>query len=525
MPRRHTPITAPDWAAVRADERPVERFSPYAGHRLALGYANTYHVGMSSLGFQRTYEVMHRRPDWACERFFSDGDGLPVTVETETPISAFPCLAFSVSFEEDYVNLLRLLGRAGIPLRRGARSGHDPLIVLGGSCASINPLPMAAFVDVFALGAAENVAGTLQGVLEEEATRDAILERLAAAPGFYVPAIHRPEDLHEPGAKLRKLEITAEQMRQPGYLPSSVVVTPRTEFRDKLLIEMSRGCPEKCRYCWATFGMGTFRWHPTELVLAAMERARPVTDQLGFVATAVGDHPEVERILRSGVELGFRCSVSSIRIPAVTEGVLEALHLSGDRSITLAPETGTDELRFKMGKHVTNELLLEKIRLVFAAGFTQLKLYFLVGLPDETQRDVQGILDLAGEVHGIMRDAARRTGVMGHLHLGTNILVPKPYTPWQRRPMDDEGSLRAKIRLLERGVARIPNASLGPMSVRQAVWQTYISKGGPEAADAIEEAAHGEPLSRILRRHAGQIRPEVFEPQQGELRWHFLRTG
>ena len=121
-------------------------------------------------------------------------------------------------------------------------------------------------------------------------------------------------------------------MRQPGNLPTTVIVTPHTEFRDKVLIEMSRGCPEKCRYCWATFGMGKFRWHPTEEILAAMERARGVTDQLGFVATAVGDHPEIERILGTGVDLGFRCSVSSIRIPAVTEGVLAALHASGDRS-------------------------------------------------------------------------------------------------------------------------------------------------------------------------------------------------
>ena len=526
MPRPHTATTArPDWGELRADERPVERFSPFAGHRIALGYGNTYHVAMSSLGFQRTYEVFHRRPDWACERFFFDGDETPVTLETETPISQFSCLAFSVSFEEDYVNLLAMLDRAGIPLRRSDRGARDPLIVLGGSCASINPLPMAAFVDCFALGAAENVLEPLQEALEEETHREAILERLAETPGFYVPSRHRPDELHEPGAKLRKLEITAEQMREPGFLPSTVIVTPHTEFREKFLIEMSRGCPEKCRYCWATFGMGKFRWHPTEYILGAMERARPVTDQLGFVATAVGDHPEVERILRTGVDLGFRCSVSSIRIPAVTEGVLDALHLSGDRSITLAPETGTDELRFKMGKFVTNELLLEKIRMIFRAGFTQLKLYFLVGLPDETAEDVEGILGLARQVREIMREAARETGVMGHLHLGTNILIPKPYTPWQRHPMDEERSLKEKIRHLQKGAAAIPNVSLGQMSIRQAVWQTYISKGGTDTADALEQAARGEPLSKILRHHDARIRPEVFEPQEGELRWHFLRTG
>src|SRR4029078_4329508 len=244
-------------------------------------------------------------------------------------------------------------------------------------------------------------------------------------------------------------------MRQPGNLPTTVIVTPHTEFRDKVLIEMSRGCPEKCRYCWATFGMGKFRWHPTEEILGAMDRARGVTDQLGFVATAVGDHPEIERILNTGTELGFRCSVSSIRIPAVTPGVLAALHASGDRSITLAPETGNDALRIKMGKHVSNALLLEKVRLIAQAAFTQLKLYFLIGLPEETLEDVRSILDLAAEVRGIFRAHAPKTGVMGQRHLATTILVRKPFTPWQRHAMPPERELKEKIALLHKGVARM----------------------------------------------------------------------
>jgi radical SAM superfamily enzyme YgiQ (UPF0313 family) len=523
--RRQPPKPPHDWARFLADERPLVRFSPHARHRLALGYANSYHVGMSSLGFQRTFELVHRRPDWACERFFADGEGTPVTLETGTPIGDFGCLAFSVSFEEDYVNLLQLLERARIPLRRADRGPGDPLVLLGGSCAAINPLPMAELIDAFPLGAAENVLAPLQEALEEEPDREAVLRRLAATPGFYVPAHHDAGELTEPDSKLRKLEITAEQMRQPGNLPSTVIVTPHTEFRDKVLIEMSRGCPEKCRYCWATFGMGKFRWHPTEAILGAMDGARAVTDQLGFVATAVGDHPEVERILRTGVELGFRCSVSSIRIPAVTEGVLAALHASGDRSITLAPETGNDELRIKMGKHVSNALLLEKVRLIAAAGFTQLKLYFLVGLPDETLEDVRSILDLAAEVHAIFRQQAPKSGVMGHLHLGVNILVPKPYTPWQRHPMPPVRELEEKIALLRKGVARMPNVSLGPLSVRQAVWQTYISKAGPEAGELLVRAARGQHLSSLLREFADRMAPEVFAPLAGDLRWHFLRTG
>jgi radical SAM superfamily enzyme YgiQ (UPF0313 family) len=517
-----------DWSPFRADERPVARFPQHGRHRLALAYANTYHVAMSSLAFQRVYELVHQRPDWVCERFFTDGAGTPVSVEQGRSLNEFGCITFSVSFEEDYVHLLQMLDRARIPLRRSDRGPWDPLIVMGGSCALINPLPMSEFVDVFALGAAENVLPDLLAALEEEDgqnRREAVIELLAALPGFYAPAFHRPEEGGEELPKLEKRELTEEQMRQPGHLPTTAIVTPRTEFSEKFLIEMSRGCPEKCRYCWATFGMGRFRWHPTEYILGALERARPVTNQLGFVATAVGDHPDIEKILREANQLGFRTSVSSIRIPAVTEGVLDALHASGDRSITLAPETGTDELRRKMGKPIPNSFLLEKIRLIFRHGFTQLKLYFIVGLPGETMDDVHGIVELGAQARALMLEELVPRGIIGHVHLGVSVLVPKPYTPWQREPMDDEKSLKEKLAVLKKGVARLPNVSLGSVSVRQAIWQTYISKAGSDAAEAIEAAARGESLSSLLHTFAPRIHPEVFAPMEGDLRWHFMRQS
>jgi len=533
-----------DWSAHRAVERSVEPYSVHGDYRLALAYANTYHVGMSSLGFQRVYHLVHQRPGWSAQRFFTDpvgdsggiggigGAGMPLSVETDTPLNEFGAIAFSVSFEEDYVHLLQMLDRAGIPLRRSQRGPWDPVIVVGGSCSAINPLPLAELVDVFALGAAENVLPDLLAALEEEDQREAAIERLAARPGFYVPSHHDPEEAWELGVgfgtgfdKLRKLELTAEQMRAPGHLPTTAIVTPKTEFADKLLVEMSRGCPEKCRYCWATFGMGVFRWHPTEYILGALDRARSVTDQLGFVATAVGDHPEIERILREAGDLGFRTAVSSIRIPAVTEGVLEALHASGDRSITLAPETGTDELRRKLNKPIPNSLLLEKIRMIFRHGFTQLKLYFLVGCPGETMEDVEGILELGAAARAIMLEELAPTGVIGQIHLGTNILIPKPYTAWQREPMADPRSLRQKISRLKKGVARLPNVTLSTMSIRQATWQTYISRAGTDAAEALERVARGQPIASVLRELGHRIHPEVFRRFDGECRWHFLRTG
>jgi radical SAM superfamily enzyme YgiQ (UPF0313 family) len=467
-------------------------------YTLGLAYANSYHIGMSSLGFQRVYELVHQVPGWSCERLFADGSGMPVSIETDTPLSSFGVVAFSVSFEEDYVHLLQMLDRAGVPLRRHQRRSRDPLIVMGGSCAAINPLTMSEFVDVFALGAAEKVLPDLLAAISEETDKEAVVERLQVAPGFYVPAHHRPEQ--EEIDKLRKLELSAEDLAEPGNLPTTAIVTPQTEFAEKFLIEMS-------------------------FILDSLRRARPVTDQLGFVATAVGDHPEIERILLEANRLGFRTAVSSIRIPAVTQGVLEALHASGDRSITLAPETGSDALRVRLNKPIPNRLLLEKVRMIFRQGLTQLKLYFIIGLPEETMEDVQAILDLAAECRTIMLEELAPTGVIGNIHLGVNLLIPKPYTGYQRERMEDPATLRKKITLVRKGAARMPNVTLGTMSIRQAIWQSYVSKAGSEAADILEIAARGMDLSSLLRTYADRIEPLVFERAEGRLPWHFMRAG
>ena len=512
-----------DWRPFRADERPVEHASPHGRYRLALAYANSYFIGMSSLAVHRVFHLVHQRPEWSCERFFLDGEGMPLSVESDTPMNQFGAIAFSISFEEDYVNFLSMLDRARIPLRRADRQADDPLILVGGSCATINPLPLSEFVDAFPLGAAENLLSPLLEALDEETSRDGVLERLAASDGFYVPSRQRPEEGELP--KLKKLELSEEQMRSPGQLPTTAIVSPRTEFSNKFLIEMSRGCPEKCLYCWATFGMGTFRWHATESILGTLDRARGVTDQLGFIATAVGDHPEIERILTEANEMGFRSAVSSIRIPAVTEGVLTALRASGDRSITLAPETGSDELRVKLNKPIPNSLLLDKVRAIFRHGFTQLKLYFILGLPGEEMSDVEAILELGAECREIMLQELAPTGVIGNVHLGTNVLVPKPYTGWQREAMDDPRELKRKIAVLKRGVASMPNVTMSTPSVRQAIWQTYISRAGSDAADLIERVHAGETVASILRTESERVRPEVFERFDGPLRWHFMRAG
>ncbi len=209
----------------------------------------------------------------------------------------------------------------------------------------------------------------------------------------------------------------------------------------------------------------------------------------------------------------------------MTPEVLAPLVRSGARSITLAPETGSDRLRFAMNKPIPNALLLEKVRMIFEHGLRGLKLYFIVGLPGETDEDLDAIVELARECRSIGAEIAPRTGVMPQIQLGVNVLIPKPYTPWQREPMADPREIKAKLARVERGVAGLPNVRATTMSPRQAVWQTYLSRAGSDAADAIERAARGEPISSVLRSFADRVHPEVHQAIGRRTRWHFLRMG
>ena len=308
-----------DWAAFTAVERPVERFSPYGRHKLALAYANTYHVGMSSLGYQRVHELVHTPARTG--RASASSRTASACPSRSRPAGRWTSSAASPSrspSRRTTSTSSRCSTGPASRCRRKDRNPWDPVIVMGGSCASINPLPMSEFIDVFAIGAAENVLPALSARWRRRTTARRCSSGSPRTPGFYVPAHHHPEERHR-APQAPQARAHREQMRQPGTLPTTAIVTPNTEFADKFLIEMSRGCPEKCSYCWATFGMGRFRWHPTEDILGSIERARrghrPARLRRHRGRRPPGDRAHPAR----SHELGFRTSVSSIRIPAVTE--------------------------------------------------------------------------------------------------------------------------------------------------------------------------------------------------------------
>lgn len=492
--------------------------------RVGVGYPNSYWVAHSSLAFQWVTRLAGRMPNLGVERFVADGELAGRTLELGTPLAELDVLAFSISFELDAVNVIRTLEAAGIPLRREERGPGFPLIVLGGAVASINPLPLAPLADVFCLGAAERVWPPLLELAMEAPDRGELLDRLTAMEGYLVPE-HHLDAGGRPLHRLRRLEKRRDQMEDPELVPASHLVTPDTEYRERGLVEMSRGCPEKCAYCWVSHNYGRLQVYPADHILARVEELSTITNRIGFVATAVGDHPELAGILESCRSMGLHVALSSLRIPAMREEILRPLAATGARSITIAPETGSEELRRRMGKPTGNAEILEAIATAQRCGIESLKMYFIVGLPGETDEDLEAIGRLAAEASAILLRSGRPRGRVGRLHLGVNILIPKPYTPYHAVPMLDQAEARRRLGLVQRSLRGVPNLRVDLPSWRESLWQGYLSRAGTSAFEALRELAGGEPLAAVLRRHRREIERLAFEPGELGAPWHFISSA
>ncbi len=508
-------------------ERFTEEPNRFGAYRLALGFPNSYEVGMSNLGFQWVYRLFNRVPDLSCERFFSE-DGEPAaTFETGTPLSEFGLLAWSLSWEMDIVHILRTLRAAGIPRRRAERDERHPLLLVGGDIARMNPAALSPFVDLFALGDGERLVPRIAELLQSGLDRDAFLAAAAALPGFFVPAVQGARAETAENARVVIQQPMSRREISPEFeVPHTTILTPRTELADKLLIEISRGCTEMCRFCWAAYAMAPVKQYPASSILAVAREARSKTDRTGLIATAVCDHPEIGVILEGLAALGYHIALSSIKIDAIEDRILEVLARQGERALAIAPEAGNERLRRFINKKVSDEMLFEKIRLVFGRGFTRLKLYLQVGLPSETDADVEDIVRMVERVHAIAVDEGRRLGRVAEVVPSVNAFIPKPHTPYEDEALREEDDLREKLGFLQRELVRIPNVEFRGMPVGEAVWEAFLAKVDEAGADILEEAADGVPVRRLLKTHreriAAVIRPDRVRPPAGPSPWSFI---
>ncbi len=495
---------------------------PHAGRlRVALAFPNSYHVGMSNLGFQTAYRLFNEPDEVVCERVFlpsaTDAPAVPsrpgdlATAESGTPVRDFDVFAFSVSFEWDYVNVVRLLRRAGLPVYASERDARHPLVVLGGAVTFLNPEPLAPFADVVAVGEGEVLVPALVRAFAAGAGRDAVLRALALEPGFYVPSLvdvryaadgtiaaFEPRPGSGATVPVRKASLPASACSDP---PATAIFTPDTEFGSRLLVEAVRGCPNLCRFCWAGYNYLPVRAFPADRILEIARASRPHASRIGLVSIALCDHPEIERLLAGLVALGYTISPASLRLDDLTEPVLRLLREGGERSVTIAPEAGSDRLRRVINKGFTNADILDRADMIFAAGFESLKLYFMIGLPTETDEDLAAIRDLTLALKDRMLAHARAKGRIGHISASVNPLVPKPGTACQWLPMARPDAIDRTIRRLRTLTAGIPNVTFSIKSERQAFYQALLSLGDRRLAPVIDAA----------ERNGGQWRQALAE--------------
>jgi len=516
--------------------------------RVALGFPNTYWVGMSNLGFQTVYRLFNAEDDVVCERFFLPpkqelaelaAHNTPLlTLESQTAVGDFDVVAFSVSFEWDYVNILTLLRLAGIPFYASERSSHHPLIVIGGAVTFVNPEPLALFADVIAAGEGEALVSELRRAFSATTDRDELLGHLAGDRGFYIPSFYEPQ--YSPdgtlSASIIQTGINASWPVQKAALkvtdavdpPVTSIFTPNTEFGSRFLIEIVRGCANLCRFCWAGYNYLPVRAFPTDRILELAESARAHANRVGLVSIALCDHPDIERILTRLQELGYGISPASLRLDDLTETIVKILHESGERTITIAPEAGSDRLRRVINKTVTNDEILDRAELIFASGIENLKLYYMIGLPTETDEDLVAIRELTEEMRQRMVKHARKRGSIGRIVASVNPLVPKPGTAYQWLPMEQLAVIDRKIKRLRKLTADLDNVYFNIKSERHSYYQALLSLGDRRVAPVIEMAERNGQNWRAALAESG-VDGDFFvfrdRSQDRVLPWHVIDGG
>ncbi len=467
-----------------------------AGSRqgFALVYPNTYHVGMSNLGFQIIYQQINQRGDTACERLFlPDKKTEPeyirtntplMTIETQRPLYEFPLIGFDMTFEMDYFHFMQILLLGKVPLLAVDRDENDPFVLIGGPCATFNPEPLADFVDICIIGEGEEVIHELLDTYyqgrEQGLTRQEILYNVAQIEGVYVPCFYQPTYLDNGQiAAINRVDGVPMQVKRrfvedlDQYEAQTVIVTSNTEFKDMFLIEVARGCGRHCRFCMAGYCFRRPRVRSLPKLTAAIEKAKQYRSKVGLMGAAISDYPEIDVLCKAVLEQEMLMSVASLRADSLTETLVQSLAISKHKTITLAPEAASIRLRRIINKTITDEHLYDGIQMAIAAGIPHIRLYIMIGLPFEEQEDIEEIVTLAENIKKYMESL----GSKGKLTLSINPFVPKPFTPFQWMPMAPMNVVEAKLKFIATSLRQKKNIEVLVESPKEAYVQAILARG------------------------------------------------
>ncbi len=477
-------------------------FSPGSRQGFALVYPNTYHVGMSNLGYHIIYKCINDRGDTACERLFlPDKKDMEeyirtntplMTIETQRALYEFSLIGFAVSFEMDYFNILNILFWGKVPLLASERTDTDPIVIIGGPCATFNPEPLADFVDVCIIGEGEEVINELLDVyyqsLKQGLSRQEILIKFSQLEGVYVPRFYEP--VYNKDGVIKEIKnmdgvpnfISRRWIKDLDTYPAHMaIVTADTEFKDMFLIEVARGCGRHCRFCMAGFCFRRPRTRSLEKVAEAVVKGKQYRNKVGLVGAAISDYPEIDRLCDLILEQGMGMSVASLRADSLTEKLVKALALSQHRTITLAPEAASDRMRRVINKGITDDNIYNAVAMAIMAGIPNVRLYIMIGLPFETDDDIAAIITMAEDIKRYMENL----GSKGKLSLSINPFIPKPFTPFQWMPMAKVSDVESKLRTISAAFRQNKGIDILVESSKEAYIQAILARGDRRLGKAL----------------------------------------
>lgn len=473
-------------------------------HKVALVYPNTYFVGMSNLGLQIIYEEINEREDSVAERvFLPSKKEMEAYERTRTPLMSvesqrylcdFEVIGMDITFEMDYFHIPWILKAGQVAVRAEHRREHDPIVIGGGPCATFNPEPLADFFDAFIIGEGEGVISEALEIIYDArrngVARQELLQKLSKIAGIYVPSLYEPVyGEHGVFAGYRAEEgVPRRVLRRHAPLVrggETVVATDFTEFGAMYIVEVARGCGRHCRFCMAGYCYRKPRVRPLEILKAGVDRAAELGKKVGLMGAAISDYPEIDALVRYIRSKGLRYSCASLRADSLTADVVQGLADSGQQTITIAPEAGSERLRRVINKGITNDDLRHAVTLAAGAGIPHIRLYIMVGLPTETEEDIDAIITMAEEVQAHMETV----GCHGRLTLSVNPFIPKPFTPFQWMPMTDKKIVTKRLQRLKKGLRKNRRIEVLVESPKEAYIQGVLARGDRRWSKAIAYAA------------------------------------
>jgi radical SAM family uncharacterized protein len=517
---------------------------------VCLIYPNSYHVAMSNLGFQTVYQCLNSEDDVVCERaFLPDPKDLQeyyhtktplFSLESQKPIFDFDILAFSISFENDFLNILTLLDLARIPLESRLRERRYPLLIAGGVAVFLNPEPLSEFFDLFILGEAEEMVKEFLDVYRNafskgRSEKEDFLRRVAGVEGIYVPKFY-----HVRYAEDGKIEAMDPEQGFPRrvkrrwvheidrFPTRSTLFTPDTEFKGMALVEVNRGCPRGCRFCAACFVYHPFRNRSLPLLESLSKEGLTEERRIGLMGTAVSDYPHLLPLCQDILSQQGGVSLASLRVDGVTHPLVQCLKEGGDRTVAVAPEAGSERLRTVLKKGYTEEEVLKAIDTLVENGLSQVKCYFLIGLPSENDEDVKAILLLAKKIRHQILSSRKSQKEKWKVILSVNPFIPKPATPFQWVPLEEVVELKRKLKVIQRGLKGEKGIEMIHDLPKWAYIQTLLSRGDRRVAKILMEAHRcGGNWSEALREIS--INPDFYVYRKRDLDevfpWDFIDHG